>query len=76
MRRPFWLCAQCCQSMESLAELRVAEQTNITINRLYEETTQRLETALQAVCTEFRPDRFCKVLEGYMFLGASRPACR
>ncbi|KAK9817254.1 hypothetical protein WJX72_011915 [[Myrmecia] bisecta] len=65
----FWLCAQCCQSMETLQELRVAEQTNITINRLYEETTQRLENALQAVCTEFRPDQFCKVLEGYMFLG-------
>ena len=41
----------------------------MTINRLYAETTQRLETALAAVCADFRPSHYTKVLEGHMFLG-------
>lgn len=30
---------------------------------------QRLEGALAAVCADFRPSHYTKVLEGYMFLG-------
>ena len=44
-------------------------QLTVTINRLYAETTQRLETALAAVCADFRPSHYTKVLEGHMFLG-------
>ena len=41
----------------------------VTINRLYEDTSRRLEAALAAVCGDFRPGHYTKVLEGYMFLG-------
>ncbi|KAL4422269.1 hypothetical protein ABPG75_008466 [Micractinium tetrahymenae] len=66
----FWLCAQCTQSMDELGDgLKVAGELTATINRLYSETTQRLEGALAAVCADFRPSHYTKVLEGYMFLG-------
>lgn len=57
----FWLCAQCCQSMEALGDLKIAEQLNVTINQLYQETTQRLERALEAVCGDFKSDYYGKV---------------
>jgi len=41
----------------------------VTINRLYTETMERLEGALAAVCADFRPSHYTRVLEGYMFLG-------
>lgn len=44
-------------------------QLTVTINGLYAETTERLEGALAAVCSDFRPSHYTKVLEGYMFLG-------
>lgn len=44
-------------------------QLTVTINRLYSDTTARLEGALAAVCGDFRPSHYTKVLEGYMFLG-------
>lgn len=44
-------------------------QLTATINRLYSDTMQRLEGALAAVCADFRPSHYTKVLEGYMFLG-------
>lgn len=36
---------------------------------LYADTVSRLEGALAAVCADFRPSHYTKVLEGYMFLG-------
>lgn len=44
-------------------------QLTVTCNRLYAETTQRLEGALAAACGDFRPAHYTRVLEGYMFLG-------
>ena len=59
--RAFWLCAECCKSMEDVASLRVAQQLNATINQLYEETIQRLESALQSVCNDFHSKPYLKV---------------
>lgn len=40
-------------------------QLTVSINRMYEDTTQRLESALAAVCNDFRPSHYTKVhLEG------------
>ena len=49
----FWLCAQCCKSMEDLQRLKVSQQLNHTINKLYEDTLSRLEGALQVACADF-----------------------
>ncbi|KAK9823710.1 hypothetical protein WJX72_004829 [[Myrmecia] bisecta] len=65
----FWLCAQCCKSLEALHELRVVADLNLTVNKLYEDTIHRLESALQAVCADFKPEAYTKVLEGYNYLG-------
>ena len=59
--RAFWLCAECCKSMEDVASLKVAQQLNATINQLYEETIQRLEAALQSVCNDFHSKQYMKV---------------
>ena len=59
--RAFWLCAECCNTMASVASLKVAQQLNDTINQLYQDTISRLEGALQAVCNDFRPDQYAKV---------------
>lgn len=59
--RAFWLCAECCRSMENVASLKVAQQLNATINQLYEETIQRLEAALQSVCNDFHSKQYLKV---------------
>jgi hypothetical protein len=36
-------------------------QLTVSINRMYEDTTQRLEAALAVVCNDFRPDHYSKV---------------
>lgn len=59
--KAFWLCAECCKSMEDVASLKVAQHLNSTINQLYEETIQRLEGALQSVCNDFHADQYVKV---------------
>jgi hypothetical protein len=38
-----------------------ALQLTVTINRLYSETQDRLESALAAVCSDFRPSHYAKV---------------
>ena len=63
--RAFWLCAECCRSMEDVASLKVAQQLNATINQLYEETIQRLEAALQSVCNDFHSKQYLKVRPSY-----------
>ncbi len=59
--RAFFLCAECCKSMEGMSTLKVAQQLNATINQLYEETVSRLEGALQSVCNDFRANQYMKV---------------
>lgn len=63
--KAFWLCAECCKSMENVASLKVAQQLNGTINQLYEETIQRLEGALQSVCNDFHANQYVKVKTTY-----------
>ena len=36
-------------------------QLTVTINRLYAETMERLESAMAAVCSDFRPSHYTKV---------------
>ena len=56
----FWLCAQCCKSMEDLQRLKVSQQLNHTINKLYEDTLSRLEGALQVACADFQAETYQK----------------
>ena len=56
----FWLCVQCGSAMGALGTLRCASRLSATIDSLYDEAAERLETALQAACAEFHPDSFCK----------------
>ncbi|KAL0023872.1 hypothetical protein WJX79_002364 [Trebouxia sp. C0005] len=65
----FWLCSQCSDSMNSLRQLRVSAQLTQTIQDLHDETTMRLHNALQVSCTDFKPEPYSKVLQGFMFLG-------
>eukprot|EP00891_Asterochloris_glomerata_P005698 jgi/Astpho2/5698/fgenesh1_pg.00079_%23_105_t len=67
--RAFWLCSECCANMEEVAMLKVAQPLEVAVRRLFEDTVQRLEHALHAVCSDFNGDRYGKVLEGYLFLG-------
>ena len=42
------------------APLPRPEQLTVTVNRLYADTTARLEGALAAVCGDFRPAHYTK----------------
>ena len=57
----FWLCVQSGQAMGSLGTLRCAQPLAESVNALYEETIDRLESALQACCADFKPDTLSKV---------------
>ena len=57
----FWLCVQSGQAMGSLGALRSAQPLAENVNALYEETIDRLESALQACCADFKPDTLGKV---------------
>ncbi|BDA42201.1 probable Syndetin [Coccomyxa sp. Obi] len=65
----FWLCVQCGAAMGALGMLRCASHLAANVDALYDEAAERLETALLAACADFQPDAYCKVLEGYIFLG-------
>ena len=47
--------------MEELATLKVAQPLEVAVRRLFEDTVQRLEHALHAVCSDFHGDRYGKV---------------
>lgn len=57
----FWLCVQCGRAMGTLSTLRCAAGLAATVDALYEEAAERLDTALQAACADFRAEAFCKV---------------
>ena len=57
----FWLCVQSGQAMGSVGMLRCAQPLAESVNTLYEETIDRLESALQASCADFKPDTLGKV---------------
>lgn len=57
----FWLCAQSCQWMSELGQLQAAKLLSASVNLLYEETTQWLESALQSLCADFKADKVSKV---------------
>ncbi|GMH40241.1 hypothetical protein BSKO_08145 [Bryopsis sp. KO-2023] len=63
----FMRCAECFDHLESLGDVTVAVDLNKTVNTLCEETVMRVENALQAVCMDFRPDEYKRVLQGFMF---------
>lgn len=65
------LCVECFQGVESLGHLEVSQELAGTVQRLYYETLQRLDAALQQVCGEFDAEKYGKVLEGYMLQGAT-----
>ena len=73
--KAFWLCAECCRTMETVASLKVAQQLNATINQLYEDTISRLEGALQAVCNDFRSEQYMKVCLSAVLVMASFMLC-
>lgn len=56
----FWLCAQCCRSLESVQSLRVTAELLTTINRLYEDTILRMAASLQSICSDFEEAQYCK----------------
>lgn len=68
------LCVECFQGVDSLAGYRVAEELKGTVQRLYVDTLQRLDGALQNVCASFEPQEYSKVLEGYMLQGLAAEA--
>lgn len=41
--------------------LKVAQPLEVAVRRLFEDTVQRLEHALHAVCSDFNGDRYGKV---------------
>ena len=47
--------------MEEVATLKVAQPLEAAVRRLFEDTVQRLEHALHAVCSDFNGDRYGKV---------------
>ncbi len=53
----------------SLQSPKVSSELKASVQRSYVETLQRLDGALTAICTEFDPARYSKVLEGYMLQG-------
>lgn len=57
----FWQCVQCGQALGALGALCCAAPLMEGVNALYEETIDRLEAALQAVCADFKPDTLCRV---------------
>ena len=57
----FWQCVQCGQALGALGALCCAAPLMERVNALYEETTDRLEAALQAVCADFKPETLCRV---------------
>ena len=59
--RAFWLCSECSTNLEEVAMLKVAQPLEAAVRMLFEDTVQRLEHALHAVCSDFNGDRYGKV---------------
>lgn len=57
----FHLCSQCATYMQSLQQLQVSHQLTETVQTLQDETNVRLHHALQAACTDFKPEHYGKV---------------
>ena len=58
----FWLCAQSFAWLEDMPGLRLAEQLSEETGQRYRETSSLLRVALQAVCADFQPEHYVKVL--------------
>ena len=63
------LCVQSFQLVDQLKELQMWQDLRSTVQRLYVETLQKLDGALKAICSDFDPARYSKILEGYMLQG-------
>lgn len=57
----FWLCAQCCESLENLDDLKAAEELLKSVNKLYEDSLRRMQSALNTICSDFDDSQYCKV---------------
>ncbi|GLC36679.1 hypothetical protein PLESTB_000129400 [Pleodorina starrii] len=62
-------CVQCFQGLESLRQLTVCSELRVTVQRLYLDTLRRMDGALTNICAEFDPDKYTKILEGYLLQG-------
>ncbi|EFJ46296.1 hypothetical protein VOLCADRAFT_93432 [Volvox carteri f. nagariensis] len=62
-------CVQCFQGLESLGQLTVSAELRASVQRLYLDTLRRLDGALTNICAEFDPDKYTKLLEGYLLQG-------
>ena len=57
----FHLCSQCAAYMQSVQQLQVSQQLTETVHTLQHQTNLRLHNALQAACTDFKPEHYGKV---------------
>ena len=57
----FWLCAQCCDSLEKLGPLTAADELQRSVNKAYQDSERRMHAALATVCADFDDARYCKV---------------
>ncbi|GIL58297.1 hypothetical protein Vafri_13375 [Volvox africanus] len=67
-------CVQCFQGLESLTQLTVSGELRATVQRLYLDTLRRMDTALTNICAEFDPEKYAKLLEGYLLQGIDSKA--
>jgi hypothetical protein len=49
---------------DSTLLLQVSQELKATVNRLYVDTTQKLDSALQNICSDFNPAAYGKVCPG------------
>ncbi|KXZ47615.1 hypothetical protein GPECTOR_34g774 [Gonium pectorale] len=62
-------CIQCFQGVDTLRQLTVSSELRATVQRLYVDTLRRMDGALANICSEFDPDKYTKILEGYLLQG-------
>ncbi|PNW77589.1 hypothetical protein CHLRE_10g443350v5 [Chlamydomonas reinhardtii] len=62
-------CVQCFQGMDSLRQLAVSGDLRASVQRAYVDTLRRMDGALTNICSEFDPDKYTKILEGYLLQG-------
>ncbi|KAG2432824.1 hypothetical protein HXX76_008558 [Chlamydomonas incerta] len=62
-------CVQCFQGVDSLRQLAVSGDLRASVQRAYVDTLRRMDGALANICSEFDPDKYTKILEGYLLQG-------
>ncbi|KAG2485571.1 hypothetical protein HYH03_015735 [Edaphochlamys debaryana] len=62
-------CVQCFQGVDTLRQLSVSGELRGSVQRLYVDTLRRMDGALTNIVAEFDPDKYTKILEGYLLQG-------